>query len=157
MCLWRMRMPAAPEPNRGMITKRKNLFHDKLNSILLHHRLSRASFVSVITFRVITTTDYRVRGRIMERASVANAFANPAGRVPIVLAETALTLVFLLVGFFNLCTAILIYSMKIFLFDAGGGEICSGKGDCVCGECQCFEEDGGRYSGKYCEECPVSL
>ncbi|XP_045025979.1 integrin beta-PS isoform X1 [Daphnia magna] len=36
-----------------------------------------------------------------------------------------------------------------------GGEICSGKGDCVCGECQCFEEDGGRYSGKYCEECPT--
>lgn len=39
----------------------------------------------------------------------------------------------------------------------GGGEICSGKGECVCGECQCVEEDGGRYSGKYCEECPVNL
>jgi len=33
-----------------------------------------------------------------------------------------------------------------------GGE-CSGKGECVCGECQCIEENGNRYSGKYCEEC----
>jgi len=36
-----------------------------------------------------------------------------------------------------------------------GGEICSGKGECVCGECQCIEENGSRYSGKYCEECPT--
>jgi len=35
----------------------------------------------------------------------------------------------------------------------GGGEVCSGKGECVCGECQCIEENGGRYSGQFCQEC----
>lgn len=33
--------------------------------------------------------------------------------------------------------------------------MCSGKGECVCGECQCIEENGGRYSGQFCEECPT--
>jgi len=37
----------------------------------------------------------------------------------------------------------------------GGGELCSGKGECVCGECQCVEENGGRYSGQFCEDCPT--
>jgi len=41
------------------------------------------------------------------------------------------------------------------MYFSGSGEICSGKGECVCGECQCIEEDGGRYSGKHCEECPT--
>lgn len=35
-----------------------------------------------------------------------------------------------------------------------GDPPCSGKGSCVCGECQCHNTDGNRYSGKYCEECP---
>lgn len=39
----------------------------------------------------------------------------------------------------------------------GGGEICSGKGTCECGICKCFEDtEQGRYSGRYCEKCPVS-
>lgn len=38
----------------------------------------------------------------------------------------------------------------------GGGEICSGKGECVCGVCKCKEEEEvGRYSGRYCEKCPT--
>lgn len=156
MCLWRMRMPHPSQPNRGMIIRRKILLNYGVNPILLFARLSRVSFASVITSRVIITTDYRVLERITEHASVANVFANPAGRVPIVPAETALTLAFLLVGFINLWNFVH-GLMEIFLFYIGGGEICSGKGDCVCGECQCFEEDGGRYSGKYCEECPVGL
>lgn len=36
-----------------------------------------------------------------------------------------------------------------------GGEICSGKGECECGKCKCIVEDGARYSGQYCEECPT--
>lgn len=40
----------------------------------------------------------------------------------------------------------------------GNGEICSGNGECVCGECQCFTmKDGGTYSGKYCDKCPVCI
>lgn len=36
-------------------------------------------------------------------------------------------------------------------------EICSGRGTCECGQCKCAEENGIRYSGKYCQKCPVSL
>ncbi|KAF0293498.1 Integrin beta-PS [Amphibalanus amphitrite] len=32
---------------------------------------------------------------------------------------------------------------------------CSGAGECVCGQCVCKEEQGARYSGKYCEDCPT--
>ncbi len=58
----------------------------------------------------------------------------------------------MIITHFYLGNKLLINSFPINL---GGGEICSGKGDCVCGECQCIEEDGGRYSGQYCDECPV--
>ncbi|XP_076245992.1 integrin beta-PS-like [Calliopsis andreniformis] len=34
-------------------------------------------------------------------------------------------------------------------------EICSGRGDCICGSCHCYEMDNIRYSGQYCEECPI--
>ncbi|XP_043581912.1 integrin beta-PS-like [Bombus pyrosoma] len=34
-------------------------------------------------------------------------------------------------------------------------EICSGRGDCICGSCHCHEKDNIRYSGQYCEECPI--
>ncbi|XP_046391367.1 integrin beta-PS isoform X2 [Ischnura elegans] len=37
------------------------------------------------------------------------------------------------------------------------GEVCSGKGVCECGVCKCFEEEGGRYSGRFCEKCPTCL
>lgn len=36
------------------------------------------------------------------------------------------------------------------------GEICSGNGKCVCGQCVCNVDDDRHYSGKYCEKCPVS-
>ena len=36
------------------------------------------------------------------------------------------------------------------------GKLCSGHGECSCGECKCFETDEGQYSGRYCEDCPVS-
>ena len=36
-------------------------------------------------------------------------------------------------------------------------EICSGRGNCICGSCHCHERDNIRYSGQYCEECPVSV
>ena len=39
---------------------------------------------------------------------------------------------------------------------AGDTRQCSGAGECVCGQCVCKEEQGARYSGKYCEDCPVS-
>ncbi|XP_034016876.1 integrin beta-8 [Thalassophryne amazonica] len=32
------------------------------------------------------------------------------------------------------------------------GVVCSGQGRCVCGECVCDDE---RYSGRFCERCPV--
>ncbi|KAF2356108.1 Integrin beta subunit VWA domain [Trinorchestia longiramus] len=32
---------------------------------------------------------------------------------------------------------------------------CSGNGKCECNQCKCFETDGGRYSGKWCEDCPT--
>ena len=35
-------------------------------------------------------------------------------------------------------------------------KLCSGQGECVCGECKCAETQDGQYSGRYCEECPVS-
>lgn len=35
-------------------------------------------------------------------------------------------------------------------------EICSGRGKCICGSCHCQERNNIRYSGEYCEECPVS-
>ncbi|CAG0881559.1 unnamed protein product [Darwinula stevensoni] len=36
-----------------------------------------------------------------------------------------------------------------------GGEMCSGKGECICGACECIETEVGRYSGKFCQECPT--
>lgn len=41
--------------------------------------------------------------------------------------------------------------------DVIGGEICSGHGTCVCGACVCEDTLESRYSGKFCEKCPVSL
>ena len=35
-------------------------------------------------------------------------------------------------------------------------KLCSGQGECVCGECKCAETQDGQYSGRHCEECPVS-
>jgi len=32
---------------------------------------------------------------------------------------------------------------------------CSGHGSCECGQCRCTETAQGRYSGKYCEDCPT--
>lgn len=37
-----------------------------------------------------------------------------------------------------------------------GGEVCSGHGQCVCGQCVCDAGDEGRYSGQYCSKCHVS-
>lgn len=41
------------------------------------------------------------------------------------------------------------------MIPAPNGELCSGHGDCVCGECKCHETTDGRYSGRYCEKCPT--
>lgn len=30
----------------------------------------------------------------------------------------------------------------------GGGDICSGHGECICGECKCQTTEEGRYSGR---------
>lgn len=38
---------------------------------------------------------------------------------------------------------------------ATDGVLCSGHGDCKCGECKCHETADGRYSGTYCEKCPT--
>ena len=38
---------------------------------------------------------------------------------------------------------------------APNGEICSGHGECRCGRCECNIEEDIRYSGKYCENCPM--
>ncbi|XP_045617424.1 integrin beta-PS [Procambarus clarkii] len=35
------------------------------------------------------------------------------------------------------------------------GEICSNQGECECNQCKCFENADGRYSGKWCEDCPT--
>ncbi|XP_049875647.1 integrin beta-nu [Pectinophora gossypiella] len=39
----------------------------------------------------------------------------------------------------------------------GHGDVCSGRGECECGVCKCSmaDEDGGRYTGAYCETCPT--
>ena len=34
-------------------------------------------------------------------------------------------------------------------------KLCSGHGECECGECRCKETEEGQYSGKWCEECPT--
>ena len=33
--------------------------------------------------------------------------------------------------------------------------MCSSHGTCECGECRCEETEDGRYSGRWCEECPT--
>lgn len=43
-----------------------------------------------------------------------------------------------------------------YLPDVVDGAICSGHGSCVCGVCKCDTTEEGRYSGKFCEKCPVS-
>lgn len=32
-----------------------------------------------------------------------------------------------------------------------GGRVCSGKGECLCGQCSCHANDFGQVWGKYCE------
>ncbi|KAK8725734.1 hypothetical protein OTU49_010446 [Cherax quadricarinatus] len=34
-------------------------------------------------------------------------------------------------------------------------EICSNQGKCECNQCKCSENVDGRYSGKWCEDCPT--
>lgn len=34
----------------------------------------------------------------------------------------------------------------------GSGKVCSGHGECVCGQCECIKDDK-RYSGTHCEDC----
>ncbi|CAG0892794.1 unnamed protein product [Cyprideis torosa] len=36
-----------------------------------------------------------------------------------------------------------------------GGSLCSGKGNCTCGVCECMETEAGKFSGKFCAECPT--
>ncbi|XP_066947764.1 integrin beta-PS isoform X1 [Macrobrachium rosenbergii] len=36
-----------------------------------------------------------------------------------------------------------------------GNTICSGNGVCECNQCKCNETEDGRYSGKWCEDCPL--
>lgn len=36
-----------------------------------------------------------------------------------------------------------------------GGPLCSGKGTCSCGVCECMATDAGKFSGKFCQECPT--
>lgn len=47
--------------------------------------------------------------------------------------------------------------LKFAIFVAENNEICSGNGQCVCGQCMCNSDDDRHYSGKYCEKCPVSI
>ena len=68
-------------------------------SILMIHRLLLASSASAITFRVTITMDYLAPERITELVNVESVFANPAGKVPTVLAETAPILALRLVSF----------------------------------------------------------
>lgn len=35
------------------------------------------------------------------------------------------------------------------------GEICSNQGNCECNQCKCYETEDGRFSGKWCEDCPA--
>lgn len=35
------------------------------------------------------------------------------------------------------------------------GDECSNQGVCECNQCKCSESKDGRYSGKYCEDCPT--
>ena len=51
--------------------------------------------------------------------------------------------------------------MKYLTFRSGSTEICSGRGECVCGNCQCKSRRGDLpliYTGRWCEcddsRCP---
>lgn len=36
------------------------------------------------------------------------------------------------------------------------GKICSDRGECICGVCECYEgSDGEHYTGQFCEDCPT--
>lgn len=39
----------------------------------------------------------------------------------------------------------------------GSNKECSGHGTCVCGKCRCQKEGDITYTGRYCEDCPVSI
>ena len=128
------------------------------------------SSASVTISLAITTMGCLAPERITALANAVSACANPDGRARIVRAEILPKLAYPQVNFFFF---FLFYSLTEILFSSlrrwkikkkkkfllglssGGGEPCSGKGECVCGECQCIEENGGRYSGQFCEECPV--
>ena len=117
-----------------------------------------ANFANAITFRVTISTVYLAPDPITAHANAENVSVKLVGRDLIVLVEIQSTPAFHHVCFYYTYVLININNnSKIAYIFSGGGEICSGKGECVCGECQCIEEDGGRYSGKHCEECPVCI
>lgn len=38
------------------------------------------------------------------------------------------------------------------------GKECNGHGECICGKCRCFtDEEGQKYSGPFCDICPVFI
>lgn len=119
-------------------------------------KLYPANFANVIISHAKETRAYCAAVVSAVPAFAAHANVNLVGLVPIAHAAIQRTLALHLeVREDSQQYISFIYIIRPCDFPAPNGELCSGHGDCVCGECKCHETSDGRYSGRYCEKCPT--
>ena len=119
---------------------------------------SGASIANVTTTRVLLPTNRCVLDQIMENVTAVSVSVDLDGRYSVFNADYITQYAFDIGVRYPIkgesCECATDESKCI--QPNGDGSVCSGKGVCKCGGCQCQEEADGLHSGAFCEVCPVS-